>query len=386
MRVCLMTPNFLPAVGGAERDADVIVRGLIARGHEAMVLAQRPRGGGPGLAAEPLPYPVRWYRRPPAQHLWPELLARPAWSAWRAWRFDVMLSFYAYPTGYAASCLRRRRFALVMTPRGGDLYPQFHALTKPRVAAVIAEGYRRADRIVSISQYLTDRLRDVCGEPLPPVDQVPNGIDLAAHDAALAQAEQVVTNPPVQGPFVLHLARVAPVKRQDVAIRAVAKLRDYFETRKLTYAIVGDGNGMPAARQLVDELKVGHLVKLLGTREGDEKHWLYGHAELMVSTSREEGFGNVVIEAMASGLPMVGSDIPPHRALIADHGWGTLFPEGDADALADALHAALERDNTDRRRAARAARERYSLAAMLDGYESACARAVAERPRQGPTS
>ncbi len=375
-----MTPNFLPAVGGAERDADVIVRGLLERGHEAMVLAQRPRDWRAAeRQAGELPYAVRWYRRPPAQHLWPEMLAFSVWSAWRAWRFDVMLSFYAYPTGYAASLVSRGRFrgnfrgryGLVMTPRGGDLYPKFHALGKPRVAGVIARGYRRADRIVSISGYLTERLRAVCGDALPPIDEVPNGLDLAAHDEAIAAAKRGVV-PLLDGPFVLHLARVAPVKRQDVAVRAVAKLRGLFEERGLQYVIVGDGNGMADVRRLVEELQIGHVVKLLGTRDGAEKYWLYGHAELMVSTSREEGFGNVVIEAMASGLPMVGSDIPPHRALIAEHGWGTLFAEGDVDALAGALRAALERDNSDRRRAALAARECYSLSAMLDGYETAC--------------
>jgi len=375
LRICLFTPSFLPAVGGAERDADVIVRGLMDRGHQVHVLAQKMPGVMPRL-----PYPVTQYLRPPAQHLWPELLSLPLKRLHKRWPIDVVLAFYGYPTGYAAARVKDPLgFAVVTTPRGGDLYPNFHALRKPRVPKTIAQGYRRSDRIVSISHWLTQRLGEVCGEGLPPIDLVPNGLDLAEHDAHRDAARQKITDGPIGCPFILHLARVAPVKQQTLAVKGVHLLRDLFEQRGLTYAIVGDGNGMDEVHALIAELKLEKIVKLLGTRTGLEKAWLYDRAQFMVSTSREEGFGNVVIEAMASGLPMLGSDIGPHRELIGNNGWGMLFATGEADDLADKMKQMIERDLSDLRARAIECRERYTLDTMVAGYERACRAALEGR-------
>ncbi len=375
MRICLFTPSFLPAVGGAERDADVIARGLIAHGHEVHMLAQKMPGVMPDL-----PYPVTQYLRPPAQHLWPELLSGPLKRLHKRWPIDVVLAFYGYPTGYAAARVKDKLgFAVVTTPRGGDLYPNFHSLRKPRVLKTIAEGYRRSDRIVSISHWLTQRLGEVCGEGLPPIDLVPNGLDLAEHDAQRDAAREELSEGPVGQPFILHLARVAAVKQQTLAVRGVHRLRDLFEQRGLTYAIVGDGNGMDEVRALIAELKLEPVVKLLGTRTGLEKAWLYDRAEFMVSTSREEGFGNVVIEAMASGLPMLGSDIGPHKELIGVHGWGMLFTTGDVNDLADKMKRMIEEDLSDLRATAIRCREGYTLDTMVAGYERACRAALEGR-------
>jgi glycosyltransferase involved in cell wall biosynthesis len=377
LRICLFTPSFLPAVGGAERDADVIVRGLIAHGHDVHILTQKLSGKMPDL-----PYPVTRYLRPPAQHLWPELLSRPLKRLHMRWPIDVVLAFYSYPVGYAAARVKNKLgFAVVTTPRGGDLYPNFHALRKRRVSKTIVEGYRRSDRIVSISHWLTERLGKICGKGLPPIDLVPNGLDLAEHDTQRDAARKRIIDGPIDRPFILHLARVAPVKQQTLAVKSVYLLRDLFERHGLKYAIVGDGNGMHEVRAMITELKLEPFVKLLGTRTGLEKAWLYDRAEFMVSTSREEGFGNVVIEAMASGLPMLGSDIGPHRELIGDNGWGMLFTTGDANDLADKMKRMIEGDLSRQREMAIKCREHFTLDTMVTGYERACRTAFDERNR-----
>jgi len=374
MRVCLFTPTFLPHVGGAERDADLIVRGFMQRGHDVMVLAPKVKG-----KPEPdLPYPVRRYIRPPAQHLWPELLSGSLKRAHRAWPFDCVLAFYGYPNGYAAARIKDRLgVAVVTTPRGGDLYPNYHELRKPRVPGLIAEGYRRADRIVSISHWLSDRLHEVCGDNLPPIDLVYNGIDLAEHDRELKASRDI--EPVIEKPFLLHLARVAPVKQQTLAVKAVHQVADEFRRRGLRYAIVGTGNGLAEVESLIKQYGLQDVVQCLGTRTGLEKAWLYDNAEFMVSSSREEGLGNVVLEAMASGLPMLGSDIGPHRELIGQRGWGILFTSGDASDMARRLIEMLETDRTVWREEALRQREQFTLKAMIDGYETACLTALKER-------
>ncbi len=379
MRFCLFTPTFLPRLGGAERMADVIVRGLIARGHEGMVLAARPDGAERATWTptddQRLPYPVRRYRRPPAQHLWPEKLAWDVRRAYRAWPFEVMLAFYSYPTGYAAGCVHQRLgFRLVLNPRGGDLYRHFNALRKPRVRNVIRIGYQRADRIISISDWLTQRLHEICGDALPPIDQAPNGIDLPAHDRALQEARQFDPQDPALRelagrPFVLHLARIGSAKRHDLAIEGLARARHAFAERGMLYVIAGDGNRAEGVRAQASQLGLDPIVRFIGPRRGVEKMWLLAHARCMVTTSREEGMPNSVLEAMASGLPILASDIGPHRELIEGRGWGVLFESGSVDDLAAKLPAMLNGDLTSMCGAALALRDSYSLTRMLDGYE-----------------
>lgn len=398
MRFCLFTPTFLPSLGGAERMADAIVRGLIARGHEGMVLAARP-----GRKAERnwtsaddarMSYPVRRYRRPPAQHLWPEKLALDVWRAHRARPFDVMLAFYSYPTGYAAGCVHRRLgFRLVLNPRGGDLYHHFNALKKPRVRDVIRAGYQKADRIISISDWLTQRLREVCGAALPPIEKIANGIDLTAHDQSLSEGRAWAPRDDamrelIGRPFVLHLARIGSAKRHDLAVEALARVRHVFAERGMLYVVAGDGNRAAAVKARVAALGLELLVRFIGPRGGVEKMWLLSHARCMVSTSREEGMPNSVLEAMASGLPILASDIGPHRELIEGRGWGALFESGSVDGLAAKLPGMLEGDLAPMRDAAMALRDQYALTRMIDGYERVLMREAeqAEQAKSANTS
>ena len=378
MKILLFTPNFLPSLGGAERMADTLTRRLIDRGQDVRVLCQWSDGQKGEID---LPYRVHRYRRPPKLHWWPELLTRPLKRLHRDWAFDIVLAFYAYPTGYAATRVKHALGCkVVVSPRGGDLYPSFHGLQKFRVRKTIAAGYRRADRIVSISYFLTRRIAEQAGgdvAALPPIDQVPNGIDLDAFDHGLSASRQAADAPALIGsPFLLQLARLQPVKQQHVLIDAVGRLREFFAERNLRLGIAGEGRDRSQLQAQIDRLALQGVVHLLGHRAGREKSWLLAHATGFVTASREEGLPNAVVEAMAAGLPVVASDIEPHRELIEGKGWGRLFRTGDADDLARQLKRLLGGDLHAMRRAALAHRNGYTLEKMVDGYEAALIAAI----------
>ena len=90
------------------------------------------------------------------------------------------------------------------------------------------------------------------------------------------------------------------------------------------------------------------------------------HAALFVFSSAWEGFGNVLVEAMACGTPVVSTDCPSGPAEILEGGkWGRLVPVGDVDALAESIAAALD-DQNPPDVATRAAE--FSLDRAMDGY------------------
>jgi glycosyltransferase involved in cell wall biosynthesis len=372
LRICIYTSTFFPAVGGAEKDADMIARGLQSRGHFVGVLAQKMKGTLPEL-----PYPVRQYRRPPSQHLCTDMLQLPLLRTLHKWRPDIVLALYAYPNAYVASRLKKScGFKLIAAPQGADLYPNFHALRKPRVSGLIRQGYGRCDRLVVFSRWITERLHEVVGGKLPVTDFVPNGIDLDEYDAMLGNARTSPPELPVKKPYLLHLARVAPVKRQTMAVEAVHRMRHIFEEKKLQYVIVGDGNAMDEVRAMVQKLKLENIVQLLGTRNGEEKLWLIDNALFGVSTSREEAFGNVLLEFMAAGKPMLLSNIGAHVELMDGQGWGDLYQGDRVDDLCDKIERMLDADLGAMGRRAYELRSQYTIDRMIDGYEASCRQAM----------
>lgn len=374
MRICLFTPTFLPTIGGAERSADMIAQGLQARGHEVRVLAQRPRRM---KAQPPLPYPVHHFRRPPSPHLWPEALALPLWRLHRRWPFDVCLAFYSYPTGYAASTVKDRLgFRLLCSPRGADLYTDNHNLGKPRVRSTIRRGYRHSDRIVTISEWMVGRLHKIVGEPLPPIDMVYNGIDIEEVDASRRRVRADPPRVPVREPFILHMARLAKTKNQQLAIEAVARLQGCFRARDLRYVIAGEGNCEARLKALIQHHGIGDIVTMIGPRTGEDKTWLMDRAELFVTTSREEAFGHVVLEAMAHGLPILASDTSAHRELLSEQDWGLRFESDNVADMAARLSQMMTADLSDMRRRAREKVAAFDLRFMIDGYERSCRRTM----------
>jgi len=373
LRICLFTPNFLPEMGGAERMGDILMRRLADRGHEVMVLCQQsPKGDPPA----DLPYPVMIYRRPPAQHLWPELLGFAVKKAHKKFPFEILLSFYAYPTGYVAGRLKLKlEYGSIVNSRGGDLYPNFHGLQKPRVRKVIQAGYRSADRIILVSQWLAARLKEEVGSVPAPVNVIPNGIDLKEHDAMRDESRKLGASPfpELSGRnYALHLARLSPVKRHDLALEAVEHQAGHLRRHGWKYAIVGDGQSREDLERYVHRQELSDVVVFLGKRTGVEKAWLYDNAKFFISTSREEGMPNVVIEAIASGLPILASDIGPHKELLGKSGCGMLFKYPNLQDLTYRMMMMYDEDHANMAAAAMKYREELSLDRMIDRYEEAC--------------
>ncbi|QQE13156.1 glycosyltransferase family 4 protein [Planctomycetota bacterium] len=372
MRICLFTPNFYPAVGGAEKAALTIAQRLHDRGHEVTVLGGKQRARDRKTGVPDFDFRFVQYTRPPKQNVFAEGLAWPLIKAHKKYHFDVVLAFYAYPTGYAANIARKMTgVPVVISPRGGDLYPNFHGLKKLRVKGIVKKGYGEADRIVAMSNWLIERIEEICGENHPTIDQVYNGIDLKEHDQQLAMCDDAAVEGVEAGKYVLMLARLAEVKRQETMIDAAVKLKGWLKERGIKIVMAGDGANRARLEKLVDEKKVRSVVMFTGTVGGLEKYWLLKNARLLVSTSREEGMPNTLIEAIATGLPVLASDIGPHVEMVDGKGFGELFKLDDIDELAKRMKGMIDGDMAGYQAKAKQEREVYSVARMIDGYEKA---------------
>lgn len=201
--------------------------------------------------------------------------------------------------------------------------------------------YRRmlpkADAIVCVSNGVAAEIADVCGLGLSRINVIYNG----AVTAELRQAaEQPVDHPWFsQGePVLVAAGRLVELKDYPTLLRAFATL---VKNRPARLVILGDGPLRNSLGNLARELGVADRVDLAGFVANPMP--FMRNAAAFVLTSRAEGFGNVLVEAMACGTPVVSTDCPHGPAEILDYGrFGRLTPPGDPDALAAAILATLD--------------------------------------------
>jgi glycosyltransferase involved in cell wall biosynthesis len=154
-------------------------------------------------------------------------------------------------------------------------------------------------------------------------------------------------------PVIVAAARQEFQKGLDVLVRALGRLRT--GARDPILLVAGrEGSQTPALRALTEDLGLTDAVTFLGPR-GDVPDLLCA-GDVFVVPSRREGFGSVLVEAMALEIPIVASNIPPISEVLA--GTGVLARPDDADALSDAIVAVLDHASATRRRV-HAARQRF---------------------------
>lgn len=149
----------------------------------------------------------------------------------------------------------------------------------------------------------------------------------------------------IDTPFILSAGRLHSQKRFDAVIRAFAKISDQVNAHLY---ILGKGNLESDLKRLAQSLDITEKVHFLGFRAD---LWSYMKAsQLFILSSKYEGFGNVIIEAMACGCPVVSYDCDYGPSEIIDHRKnGMLVPDGDEERLADAIVDVLTDDKLHQR-------------------------------------
>jgi len=197
---------------------------------------------------------------------------------------------------------------------------------------------RRADRIVTQTEAVAQRLQTEIAPRPGQVVCLHNPVDAERLEQASAVAASPFTGP---GPHVLAMGRLTPQKGFDLLLAAIVGVRKAGVPVHLT--IVGVGELEAELRAEIDRLGLGGAVDLVGFQEQPERY--FAHADVFVLSSRYEGMPNVVLEALACGLPIVAFDCPHGVSEIVHDGVnGRLLPPEDVPALIDALVAVLRDD------------------------------------------
>jgi L-malate glycosyltransferase len=200
---------------------------------------------------------------------------------------------------------------------------------------------RRCGLIICKTEAMRQEIARVERAPLDKIHVMPNGVDTThfqyTPDAAASSRSELEKQfgLPVEGPLVLAVGNLKPIKDHMTQVRAAAQLIQQFP--KVQVVVLGDGESRDELHAAVAEMNLKETMRLPGAVD-DVRPWMRA-ADVFVAPSVSEGMPNAVLEAMAMGLSLVLSDIPGHREIINDDAW--YFAPRDAAGLAAALGAAL---------------------------------------------
>ena len=279
-------------------------------------------------------------------------LVSGAWhSLWQAREFrpDVVHIFFGVPDGPIGWLLKRiYGLPYIISLRGADVpsdevkrFAKQYKLLRPFIRWL----WRDADALVAVSNGLRSYAKET--SPDLPIQVISNAIDLSA----FTPAPQRDTNGLVR---LLYVGRFNVFKNVETLVEAVGKLSQ-MDVGEFELNLVGEGEQRPVLERIVSELGLTRRVNFAGWVARDQIADHYRLADVFVTATTWEGMPNTVLEAMACGLPIVGTQASGLHELVRDGLNGYLVPTKDPEALAQAL-ARLMGDGYERRRMGRESR------------------------------
>ena len=352
LTVGVITETYPPEINGVANTLRHLVEGLEQRGHRVQLVRPRQHGDRtlyqvdgrtetlvPGL-------PIPGYR---------DLrFGLPVyWRLERMWRKalpDVVYIATEGPLGHAA-LTAARTFAI---PALTGFHTQFHqysthyglGLLKGPIAESLRRFHNRSDATLVPTAALRD---DLIERGFRNVKVLGRGVDTELFDPRRRSAElRRSWGCPPSGRVLLYVGRLAAEKNLDLVLRTFQSIANTTPDARLV--LVGDGPERERRRHTHPGLI------LPGAKVGVELAEHYASGDLFLFPSLTETFGNVVPEAMASGLPVIAFDYAAAGACIRSQENGVRVPVGDAGAFADAAAAAFA-DDTRLRLMSKGARE-----------------------------
>jgi glycosyltransferase involved in cell wall biosynthesis len=259
--------------------------------------------------------------------------------------YDLAHAFFGFPTGWL--CYKTAdRLPYIISLRGSDVpgYNVRLGFDYKLTAGLFRRIWSSAAMVVANSS----GLRDLALRFMPSLDitVIPNGIDTDKFYPSNNKNQ----GKPMR---LLTVSRLIERKRIDILIRAVRRAGELGID--VTLNIVGEGNLGDSLRNLSRELDISDKIFFLGRIPPEKMPGVYRDNDVFVMSSAHEGMSNAMLEAMASGLPIITTDCEGVEELMADN--GIIVERPDAESFAEAFKT-LAADEKSYRQMSTASRER----------------------------
>ena len=258
----------------------------------------------------------------------------------RGWWPDLLHAHFAYPDGFAAVLVGRwLGLPSVVTVHGSDL--KILPNRSSALRAQVAWALRKASAVVCVSGELR-RLALALGARARSTFVVPNGYDPSAFGKVSRTAARRALGLTGDERILLYAGNLYPVKGPDILLASYSRLNGWRERSRLV--LVGDGFLRASLEQKARRLGISGRVRFAGARPHHEMPLWFAAADVAVLPSRSEGWPTVVVEALASGRPVVATRVGAVPEMLRNGENGFVVEPAEPDLLAEALTAALERE------------------------------------------
>ncbi len=246
---------------------------------------------------------------------------------------DLVHIFFVVPDGPIGWLLKRtHQLPYILSLRGADVpsdevkrFATPYKFLRPAVAALLHD----ADAVVAVSNGLRSYAKQVT--PDLPIEVITNAIDLSIFRPPLHRPQAEIVR-------LIYVGRLTAPKSPERLLQALAILRTLGETQPFVLEFAGEGEQRALLERMVIELDLTKYVCFSGWVEHAKLLKHYHQADIFVTATTWEGMPNTVLEAMATGLPIVGTHAPGLDQLVTDGRNGYLVPPKDPDTLADRLY------------------------------------------------
>lgn len=300
---------------------------MLRQGCIPYVLAPYVRGRDNKLD---VPYKVLRYQRPSSKRIGLRQLLIPLlWYHWK-YRFDILHCHGVYPPGYVGASFHKiTGVPFVITPHGGDIKENDNGIIiNSKITARIKKTFSSAQAVTAISSDIKKRVLKFGATP-DKIHLIPNGVFVDKFRPPENYQKQT------DNPYILYLGSLIKRKGVDILIKAFSKVCTTYPN--LNLIIAGDGKEKDSLITLVDKLNLNQNIKFLGIVRGDNKIHLLRNAFFLVLSSKSEGLPIVILEAFASGIPVIASRVCGIPDIVKDGENGFLVSPEDIDELASKM-------------------------------------------------
>ena len=364
MRICFISRRYFPAISGMSVYAQNLLRELVRMGHDVVMISQyrgdeagtRVYGGGPPPAGsvpgvKAIALEACGEQQTPLADWESDIdeIVRVAEREHAEAPFDIIHAQYGYPTGLAAlEASKRLGVPNVVSIQGGDGHWVGPCCrTHAEAMRVVLQ---HAGALLIGSRSFAEEVRENHGTLLERFDIVPGAVNTEQFCPGEDWQAGALHNPPT----LLYHGRVDRRKGALDSLDAVANL--VAQGRDLRLIVSGIGPDSDAVRERVDALELQDAVEITGYADYDQTPAIYRRGDIFLSPTYAEGFSNTILEAMASGLPVVSCFAVGVIDCLRDGENGLMVKPGDILALTATIARILD-DAVLRRRLAEIALE-----------------------------
>lgn len=380
MRILLLSQSYPPVLGGLQTAVYHLVSGLSRQGHEVRVVTNRYPRSLPAYEVQNNIAIRRWlFLHPKLQYIWHKrmdlFLASLVYgpitqfqlnSLMRGFRPEVVnLHFPADMIPFVLSLKSLYSFRLIVSLHGDDVErwlvggsPRKHAEVRQSSLRSFARILCEADWITACSGDLLRKAQQLVPSIKDRSSVIYNGVDL--------QSFQMIDNQITDRPYIFAYGRLTHKKGFDLLIEAFAKIAQYF--LDIDLIIAGSGEEQQHLIKIIQKQKLDHRILFWGQAKPSEVAQLLNGCQLVVIPSRQEPFGIVALEALASGKPVIASRVGGLIEILDKT--QAMLVDPSIDSLAQALSHWLSTPPDWNSSESRAWANQFSWQKTIDEYEA----------------